>query len=220
MPTVRADLLTTALSVVPFGIALGMAVTDLGVGPTAGLLGAGAIYAGSAQLTAMTLMSSGASTLAVVAAAAMVNSRLLLYGAALAPYFRRQPMWFRLLGAHFVIDGTFLAATARVDMSEPAAFRRYWWRLGIGVLVAWTGAVALGILLRPVLPAMPHLGLVAFALFLAMLLPRLGVRSARAAAAAAALAAPLAAHAVPSLGILAGAAAGVTAGALSRRRTT
>ena len=218
-PSMRTDIVATSTSVMPFGIVLGVAVTGLGVGPAAGILGAATIYAGSAQLTAMTLMSGGAGVAAVVAAASLVNSRLLLYGTALEPHFRRQPLWFRLLGAHFIIDGTYLAAAARTDLDDPAAFRRYWWRIGTGVLLVWTSAVALGVALRPVLPAMPHLGLVAVALFLALLLPRLSERPARAAAAAAAVAAPLADFLVPSLGILAGALAGVAVGALSRRRT-
>ena len=45
------DLRTVLPGVVPFGIFLGMTVTLTGSGAAAGLLGAGLVYGGSAQLT-------------------------------------------------------------------------------------------------------------------------------------------------------------------------
>jgi hypothetical protein len=57
--------------------------------------------------------------MAVVAAPTLVDPCLLLGGVAVEPCFRWQPMWFRLVVAHFIIDGTYLAATARSDLNQP-----------------------------------------------------------------------------------------------------
>jgi predicted branched-subunit amino acid permease len=215
-----ADLGTMLPGIVPFGITLGVTADALGAGPFATVLGGAALYAGSAHLTAVTLMHDGAATLAVVAAAAIVNARLMLYGAALEKRFRGQPLAFRLLGPAFLIDQTYLAATARPAGDDGpagrAAFRRYWLLLGGGLLVAWVTAIATGVLLGPLLPDLPHLAFAGVAMFVAMLVPRLTTRPALAAAAAAAAAAPLAAAVVPALGVLAGVAAGVVAGVLTR----
>ena len=79
------DVLTVAPGIVPFGIALGVVIASSSMGDGAGLLGAPLVYGGSAQLTATTMFQQGAGLLAVVGSALIVNARLLLYGAALAP---------------------------------------------------------------------------------------------------------------------------------------
>jgi predicted branched-subunit amino acid permease len=154
-----------------------------------------------------------------VLSAIIVNSRLLLYGAALEPAFRGQPLWFRLVGPHFVVDGTYVAATGRPELlADRDAFRRYWLHFGLLLLAVWTGSVTLGVLLGPVLPTLPHIGMIGLALFVSMLVPRLTTRPAVAAAAAAGVVAPVTALLVPSLGIVAGAVAGVVAGMRASRR--
>jgi predicted branched-subunit amino acid permease len=214
-----ADLVALLPSIAPFGVALGVSATSLHMGSTATVLGAGLIYAGSAQLTVMTMLSSGAGVLAVIAAGVLVNSRLLLYGAALEPQFRQQRMWFRLLAAHFIIDATYIGAISRPELS-PTAFRRYWLRMGFGLLVMWTAAVWLGVLLGPALPRLSHLGLVGYALFTAMVVSRLTDRPALAAAATAGVAALITSSIAPSFAVPLGAVAGVTAGTLLQRRSS
>ena len=215
-----ADLLAVLPSIVPFGVALGMSATSLRIGSAETVLGAGLIYAGSAQLTVMTMLSSGAGLVAVIASGILVNSRLLLYGAALEPRFRQQRMWFRLFAAHFIIEATYIGAISRPELDNPGAFRRYWLRMGFGLLVMWTGAVWLGVLLGPVLPHLSHLGLVGYALFAAMVVPRLTDRPALAAAAAAGMAALATSTFAPSLAVPAGAVVGVITGTLVQRRSS
>jgi predicted branched-subunit amino acid permease len=215
----RTDLLAMASSMIPFGIALGVTVSSLRVGHGASVAGGVLMYAGAAQLSATTMLSHGAAFVAVVLSAVIVNSRLLLYGAALEPAFRGQPWWFRWLGIHFIIDGSFVAAMGRPAlMADRAGFRRYWLHFGLLLLGIWTSSVAVGVLLGPVLPSLPHIGLIGLALFVSMLMPRLTSHPAVAAAAVAALVGPLTTLLVPSLGIIAGACAGVAAGTFTAGR--
>ena len=197
-------------SIAPFGVAIGVTAASLHMSGPATVLGAGLIYAGTAQLTAMTLMSTG-SMLSAVAAAVLVNSRLLLYGAGLEARFRRQSLGFRLLAAHFIIDQTYLAASGRRELDDPM-FRRYWIRLGLGLLVAWTAAVSIGVFLGPALPHLPHLGLVPYAIFAAMLARRLVAGAAVGAAVAGGVAAIAVSTVLPSLAVPVGALAGITLG--------
>jgi predicted branched-subunit amino acid permease len=217
----RTDLLAMSSTMIPFGVALGVTVSSLRFGDGASVTGAPLMYAGAAQLSATTMLSSGAAFVAVVVSAVVVNSRLLLYGAALEPAFRGQPWWFRWLGIHFIIDGSFVSAMARPAlMADRVAFRRYWLHFGLLLLGIWTSSVVSGVLLGPALPSLPHIGLIGLALFVSMLMPRLTSRPAVAAAATAAVAGPLTTLLVPSLGIIAGACAGVAAGTVTARRSS
>jgi predicted branched-subunit amino acid permease len=210
------DTVSVAVGMVSFGVTLGVTISVLGFGTVPGLVGAAAVYGGSAQLTAVTLVHQGAALLAVVGSAAIVNTRLLLYGAALSSRFRDQPKWFGWLAPHFIVDQTYLLANARPDLDQPT-FRRYWGWLGGSVLVVWSSSIAIGILVGPALPTMPHLGFVGAVLFLGMLAPRLTNRPAVTAAVAGGLTAAVAGAVLPELGIVCGAVAGVAAGTAVRR---
>ena len=212
------DLRTVLPGVVPFGIFLGMTVTLTGSGAAAGLLGAGLVYGGSAQLTTITVLSLGSGLVTAVAAGLVVNARILLYGAALAPWFRDQPRWFRLVGAQFLLDQTYLSAVARPAYGErPALFRRYWVWLGLTLLAVWLVAVGSGMALAPLVPDLPHLVLVGTAMFVALLVPKLVDRPSLASALVAATTAALVAQVVSNIAVLAGAAAGVACAVLVSR---
>ena len=212
-----ADALTVAAGMIAFGVALGVTVVTLASSRFAGLLGGALVYGGSAQLTAITLIDRGVGIAAATLTAAIVNLRLLLYSASLAPRFEHQPRWFRWLAPHFIIDQTYLMSTTRMSLAG-RAFRHYWGWLGGLVLIIWTGSIALGIGLGPVLPDLPHLGLVGTALFMGLLVPRLTSRPAIVAALVGGVTAASTSAVLPSAGIIAGAVAGVAAALWSSNR--
>lgn len=213
------DVAAVAPGVVPFGITLGIAANSYGTGTLATLGGAAAVYGGSAQLTTMTVLHLGSGLVAAVVAGAVANARLMLYGAALAPRFAGGPRWFRLLGPQFLLDQTYLAAHSRPELA-PAEFRRYWGWLGWTLLFVWVAAVLLGLLADPLLPPLPHLGLVGAALFVAMLVPKLTDRPSVVAALVGGAVAVGTSRIVPELGILTGTLTGVLAATLADRRTS
>jgi len=195
---------------VAFGLMLGVTISTLGSDPLAGLAGTFLVYGGSAQLTTVTLLDRGIPVVAAVLTGAVVNLRLLLYSAALGSRFRSQPRLFRWLAPHLIIDQTYLMATSRPEL-QGADFRRYWRWLGFAVLAVWSTSVASRIAPAPIMPELPHLGLVATALFVAMLVPRLTSRPAVVAALVGGGVAAVVSLALPALGIVAGAVAGVAA---------
>ena len=206
----RHDARTVLPGMVPFGMLLGVTVVATGADRLIELVGGAAIYGGSAQLTAITLLDRGLAIMAVVLTAAVVNARLLLYSAALGERFRAQPRVFRWLAPHFIIDQTYLMAIGRPTLVG-ADFRSYWRWLGGAVLVVWTGSIGLGIALAPVMPSLPHLPLIGTALFIGLLVPRLIERPAIVAALVGGTVAALASTVLPAAGIIAGAVAGVVA---------
>ena len=212
------DVTAIASGMVAFGLVLGITIHTLGRDAAAGIIGAAGVYGGSAQLTTVTLLSQGSTLLLAVLSGVVVNLRLLLYSAALGERFAGQPTLFRWLAPHLMIDQTFLMAQGRAELTG-RVFRRYWLWLGALVLVVWCSSVAAGELLAPVLPSMPHLTLVCTAMFLGLLLPRLGTRPAVTAALTGFGSAALVSSLVPELGIVTGAVCGVAA-AMTRRTST
>ena len=218
------DLLPAMAALTPLGLVVGVTVQQTGIGTLLGVASAPAIFAGTAQLSVLTLLGSGAGIAAVVVSVAVINARMLLYAAVLEPRFREQPHWFRWVAPHFIVDPSFALVTARDDLGDAVTFRRYWLAMGGGMAVVWTGLVGLGVAVGPALGAGG--GVLAFApvaVFLAMVAPRLTDRPALTAAAVAGVVTGALAYsgALPAgTPVLAGAAAGIAAATALPRRAS
>lgn len=200
----------------PFGVVVGVAAATQHADALPMLGGSGLLFAGTAQMAAFALISAGAAPFAVLATVVIVNARLLMYGAALEPHFRAQPLWFRLFGPMLIVDQTFAVATAEPSR-PPAIFRRYWLTLGLTVLTGWVLAIAVGMIAGPALPEGLPLDSAATSCLIGLLVPRMTNRGALAAALTGALVAALAAELPAGLGVLTGTIAGLLAGAWCTR---
>lgn len=211
------DILPVTLSVMPFAVVIGVTIAQAHAVPAwVGLLAGPMIYAGSAHLAAVSLLDAGAGAATILATVAIINARLSMYGAVIEPHFRMQPVWFRWLAPHFLVDQTYALATARTDLDDPARFRRYWVTIGVVLGTGWTAAMAAALLLGPVIPAHSPLDFAATAVFIGLLVPRLRERVARRPALTAGVVALVAAPLPNGLGLLAGAIAGITPALLRR----
>ena len=104
-----ADAIPLFLPALPFGFVLGLAVTEGAMPPAVGWATSLFVFAGAAQLAVVTL--AGTATLwSVVLAGLVINTRHVMYSAALAPSFQPQPPWFRWLGPFLLIDQVFALA--------------------------------------------------------------------------------------------------------------
>jgi len=201
------DTVPVAASIAPLALVIGATAARVGVPVPADAAGAAFVFAGAAHLAVLTTLAAGALT--ALAAAALINVRLLLYSASIEPRFRHQPRWFRWLGPALLIDQTYLLVTARDDLAEPARFRRYWLCAGGLLMGCWVATVALGSVLGPLLPEGVPLDAAAVAVLVGMLAPR--VKALRPAAVA--VTGLLAAALLPGgLGLLVGIVAGAVVG--------
>jgi predicted branched-subunit amino acid permease len=208
------DIVPVAASVVPFALVIGSAMREIGVPAGVGVFGGGGMYSGSAQLAAVAMLGAGAELLVILAAVAVINARLLVYGASLEPHFRAQPRWFRWLGPHFLVDQTYALATARGDLDPPQRFRRYWLTAGLILGAFWVVAMAAGMGLGAAIPASSPLNFAATAVIIAMLVPRLRARRPVIVAVVAIVVAAAGSGLPDGLGLGAGMVAGIAAGAL------
>jgi len=198
---------------IPFGLVLGVAITDSAM-PTAVAWSTNlVIFAGAAQLATVSLAAT-ATWLTLVATAAVINLRHVMYSAALSPRFNDQPRWFRWVGPFFLIDQQFALTSVRASMSGPA-WRRFYLSAGVFYFLAWTTAVTIGLVVGSSIPTEWRLGVAPAIMFAGLVALGLSNRPGIVAAVVGAVVCLLALDAPNNGGILIGAVSGVVAGYLA-----
>lgn len=212
---VRAGSVVTA-SYIPFGIAAGAAMGATGVDPLVSIASSPIMYAGAAQIAAVQLLDIGAALALVVSAVAIINSRHLLYSAALAPYLAQWRFGHRMAAAFLLADPVFALAAARFARPDPEtarARRAYYFGVGLVNLVGWTTLVAIGVVAGRYIPEWVPFELAIPLTFLLLMLPLIRDSAGLVAAAVGGIVALLANGLPLGVGLLIGAAAGILAGA-------
>ena len=205
------DILPIAAAVVPFGTVVGVTLDAAGLTGVPALVATGLVYAGSAQLAALTILIAGGGPLGAVLAGAIVNARMLLYSASHGDRFRHgQPAWFRWVAPILTVDQTFALGEGARDLA-PAEFRRYWTTIGLVLGAVWLAAVALGMQLGAVLPASSPMAVAVPATMVSLLVPHLGQPRMRRAALVGVVVGLLAQGLPSGLGIVVAIAAGLAA---------
>lgn len=138
------DITPMVIGVIPFGLAIGASIGSSSVGTAEGLASGPLILAGAAQLSTLRLLDSGAAPLIIIVSALMINARLLLYGASLAPWFAGEPLRRRLLLAIPVIDQLHFTCIPRFERGDLDATGRRWYYIGAAAWLAgaWTTSQA------------------------------------------------------------------------------
>lgn len=199
--------------VVPFGLVIGVSAAQADISTLAGWLTGPLIYAGSAQIAAIEMLSAGATPAVVVATALIINLRLVLYSAAMASHWRGTPRWWRALAAYLLVDPSFVVGNDRYREGGSGGHTYY---LGGAIVlwVSWLLAIGAGATLGAQLPEALRLEFIIPLYLVGEVVHRMSDRATRRAVVVAvvvavvALAAPL--HLGVLLAILSGLAAGVT----------
>ena len=187
-PPIRFELRGGAITAIPLAIAVGLfgvsfgvlAASSGGMGALPAIVMSATTFAGSAQFAAASILSSGGSPLAAVAAALLLNARYLPIGVTVARAMSGGPLR-RFAKAQLVVDESW-AIAARGDGSfDPGRL------IGAGIVLwlAWVTGTVIGVVGGEALGDPAALGLdAAFpALFLALLVGQLRTRPAMLAAA-------------------------------------
>jgi len=200
-------------SYMPFGLVCGVAAVQAGLGEWGAVALAAFAFAGSSQAVLTQFLSSGAPLLIAVVSGLVVNLRMAVYSAAIAPRIAGATRKERLLWAAFLVDQTFISNEARHQRGEHnehalafylgcAAVLWPWWIL-MNVVGAFAGAK---------LPASWQLDFTIPLSFVAMVVPLLKSRP-QVVAALAGGAAGVVLYALPlKLGLIVACAVGTTVG--------
>lgn len=183
------DMTPMVIGVIPFGLAIGATVAATTIDPWAALASAPAILAGAAQLTTIRMLEEGSNPFVIVASALLVNLRILLYSASLAPWFRGVRLRTRLLLAGSVIDQTHLVCVRRFERGDLDRRGRVAYYAGAStwLLAAWIGSQTVAVVIGAELPAAARLDMAAPFALLGLLAKSLDTRPAAVAAVTGAL---------------------------------
>jgi predicted branched-subunit amino acid permease len=211
----------TLIATGTWGLVTGVAMVKSGLTESMALVMTLALYAGSAQLTSLPLIATGAPLWLIFAAGFIVNLRFLIFGAALHPFFRHLPWPRRLALGYFTTDMGFVLFIPRYGDAPVRGTREQLWFF-TGVIApgwfVWQGTSIAGIYLGTLVPAGWSLDFAAVLALLAIVVPLATTRPVLAAIVAAGLTA-WAGQVLPlRLGLAAAVIAGVVAGMLAERQ--
>jgi len=198
-----------------WGLVTGMALVKAGLPDSIALVMTLLVYAGSAQLTTLPLIVTGAPLWLIFAAGLVVNLRFVIFAAALHPYVRALPWPRRLAMGYFTTDTAFVLFMQRFGHA-PAKGAADQIGFYIGCLIpawfAWQCASIAGIYVGGQIPDAWSPGFAAILALLALTIPLINSRPVLLAALAAALVA-WAAQLLPlRLGLVAAVIVGIVVG--------
>ena len=191
-------------------VSFGVVATQAGLSPVAAIVMSAIVFAGSAQFAAIAILAGGGGVGSAVGAAALMNSRFLPMGVAVAPSLPGRAPW-RAAQGQTVVD-----ASWALSVREDGSFDR-WLLFGSSAVqyLTWTTGTIVGALGGDILGDPDKLGLDAVypAFFVALLIGEMRNGRARSAAALGALIAlalvPIAPAGVPVLAASLGALIGL-----------
>lgn len=164
--------LPLSISTFPWGVLCGTLALNAGYSPLQAQALSLLVFAGAAQLSAISIVGAGGSALNLFSSVAVISSRHLLYSAKFHAYvhdlslIKRVAVAFVLTDELFVISETHTRKTGKFDLQFAliAGFSFYMW---------WNLATLLGILVGERLSGLTHIGLdfAIGATFIAMVMP-------------------------------------------------
>ena len=133
-----------AAFVIPFGIAFGVAASAKGISPDISVFMSFAIFAGASQFAVIDLWHAPLPLATLALTVLAVNGRLIMLGAALAPWLLKIPAGRRFAALLLLNDSNFAYAMATRDRAEMDAGILF----GSGVImwVLWAMSTAVGAL--------------------------------------------------------------------------
>lgn len=171
------DCVVLTPSYIPFGLVCGVAAVQAGLGELGAIALAAFAFAGSSQAVLTQFLTSGAPLAIAIASGLVVNLRIAVYSAAIAPRIAGATRKERMLWAAFLVDQTFLFNETRHAkrhlMSHSLAYY-----LGCAAVLwpAWVATNTAGAFLGAKLPPSWQLEFTIPLSFIAMVIPMLKSR--------------------------------------------
>lgn len=207
------------LGVVPFATVAGIAAVEVGLSPWEALGMSVVVYAGAAQLAGLQLIGVGAVPVVVVLTAAIINLRMVMYSASIAPHFAHLAGLRRGFLAYFLTDHAFAIVVTRFARQGVADLGRAPFYLGVAasIWVVWQLGTLSGALLGTGVPEEWSLDFAVPLTFIALLVPNTRDRAGGVAAVTGGVAAVLLSGLPYNLGLVCAALLGVAGGVAASR---
>lgn len=209
-----------ALGVAPFGLVVGATAVEEGLSVAQAASLSLLVFAGASQLAAIDLLGAGAPLLVVIATALIINLRMVMYSASLAPYVRALPQRKRVVMSYLLVDQAYALSIVRWERRDdplPARFA-FFLAVALPLWAIWQVTTVVGAVVGSRLPEDIPLSFTVTLVFLAVLVPSLTDRP-RVVAAVVAGAVAVGAQGLPAdMALIVGAVCGIVAGAWCEAR--
>ena len=225
MPSARESFLAGAratapvlVGIVPFGLVAGAAAVGVGLSGLQAVGLSAIVFAGASQLAAIDLLGQDAPLAVVVVTALVINLRMVMYSASIAPYFQGVATRWRAGLAYLLTDQAYALSVTRFGDDRPV--RRRWYYLGtaLPLWAVWQVCTVVGVVVGARVPESLPLSFAVPLTFLALLVPAITDRASGVAAAVGGAGAAVGGGLPLNLGLIAGALAGVLAGLVAESR--
>jgi 4-azaleucine resistance transporter AzlC len=147
-----------AVSGAGFGLVYGLAAREAGFSVIEATSMSVFVLAGAAQFAAVGLIADGAGWPSILVLTALLNSRHLLYSAAMAPWLGGRRRLERAAMAHVLTDETFALSLAHFQRLGRADVVGFWLAAGFDSL-SWPIFTAVGVIAGQLIPDPAQLGL-------------------------------------------------------------
>jgi 4-azaleucine resistance transporter AzlC len=200
------------VGIVPFGLVAGAAAVRVGL---SGLHAVGLsvlVFAGASQLAAIELLGDNTPAAVVVVTVLVINLRMTMYSASLAPYLQEFSTRWRAAMAYILTDQAYALSVAEFRADE--SVNRKWYYLGTAVplWVVWQICTVVGVVVGARVPDSLPLQFAVPLTFLAILVPTITDSPSAVAAGVGGSIAVVGSGLPLNLGLITGAVTGVVAG--------
>ena len=163
------------LVLVPFGLLFGVAATEAGLNVAQVMGFSVLVIAGSAQFTALQLMTENAPTVIVVLTALAVNLRMAMYSVAMVPHLGPAPLWKRAIASYLMVDQSYTVAYMAYEENNWSLSQKfaYFWGVLTPLAPLWYGATFAGAVIGSAIPPEYALDFAVPITFLALIAPSL-----------------------------------------------
>jgi len=211
-----AAFLPFSVGLVPWALVMGMAMTSHGFSPLEAMGMNIIVFAGTAQLGTLPLISAEAPLWLIVVTALALNLRFVIFSAAIAPGFHGVGLPARWLSGHLLTDGVFATCAERLLHADDPRWRLgYYLAPSLWSWLLWQSFTLIGIFAAGVIPASWSLEFMATIALIVLLVPMARVRPMLMAALAGGIAATLLRNMPLRLGTVVAIVIGIAAGLLT-----
>jgi 4-azaleucine resistance transporter AzlC len=206
------DVAPLLLGIAPFGLVAGIATVEAGLDLGHAVALSVVVFAGAAQLATVELLGRDAPLGVVVLTAVVINLRMLMYSASIAPYLREMAGRWKAGMAYLLTDQAYALSVAQYRSDRSVDRKAYYLGVGLAAWLVWQVSTVAGVVLGTGVPEAWGLEFAVPLVFLALLVPAVEDRATAVAAVLSGGLAVVAAGLPMNLGLLVGACGGIVAG--------
>ncbi|KAB1187554.1 MULTISPECIES: AzlC family ABC transporter permease [Haloferax] len=184
MPSLPPDLLDGIrdaaplhLGIAPFGLVAGVAAIEQGLSIFHAIGFSTVVFAGASQLAMIELLGADAPLAIVIGTAVVVNLRMMMYSASIAPYFRGFAARSKTVASYLLTDQAYALSLARYGRDGETDRFAYYFGVAASLWFVWQLSTIAGAFLGAGLPPEWGFEFAAPLVFLALLVPALKDRA-------------------------------------------